>query len=290
MKRPSFQFYPADWKKDAALQSCSLAAQGLWINILCIAHECQPYGHLTVNGKPMLVPQIARLVGVSSRECERLLTELHSSGVAAMADDGSVYSRRMVRDEAIRSARAEGGKAGSEHGVKGAEHGHKGGRPKKVRGVSEPPKEPPPSSSSSSSSSTSVSPGEAVKVCLALKAAGIANVNPSNPRLSMLVEAGATAPEFVAMAAKATGKSDAFSYVLACVEGERKRAAETGGVIHRGELRVIGPPAPASESVEEYQRRVAAERAADQERMAQQSGPAPEVLEKLRGLRGRIIN
>lgn len=156
MKRPAFQFYPADWRKDMALQSCSVAARGLWIDILCIAHECEPYGHLTVNGRPMSAAQIGRHTGLTQRECERLLAELADAGVSSSTDEGVIFSRRMVRDEDLRNRRAEGGKAGSEHGAKGAEHGSKGGRPAKVRGVSEPPSEPPPSSSSSSSSSTSV--------------------------------------------------------------------------------------------------------------------------------------
>ncbi len=164
MKRPAFQFYPADWRKDAALQSCSLAAQGLWVNMLCIAHECEPYGHLTINGRAMTEAQIARLVGVSLRECERAIAELVLAGVVSRTDEtadcgeGVFYSRRMVRDEDVRNRRAEGGKAGSEHGVKGAAHGAKGGRPAKVRGVSKPPIEPPPSSSSSSSSSEEIPP------------------------------------------------------------------------------------------------------------------------------------
>lgn len=151
MKRPAFQFYPADWRKDAALQSCSLAAQGLWINALCIAHECEPYGHLTINGQPMTPAQLGRLVGASAKEAAALVDELVVAGVASKTDGGALYSRRMVRDEDLRTRRAEGGKAGSEHGAKGAEHGSKGGRPPKGRGVSEPPLEPPPSSSSSSS-------------------------------------------------------------------------------------------------------------------------------------------
>lgn len=154
-KRPAFQFYPADWRKDMALQSCSVAARGLWIDMLCIAHECDPYGHLTVNGKPMTAAQIGRHTGLTERECARLVAELESAGVVSRAEDGALYSRRMVRDEDLRSRRAEGGKAGSEHGAKGAEHGSKGGRPKKERGDSKPPLEPPPSSSSSSSSSPS---------------------------------------------------------------------------------------------------------------------------------------
>ena len=73
MKRPAFQFYPADWRKDVELQSCSMAAQGLWINAMCIAHECEPYGHLTVNGRPMTAAQIGRHTGLTQREAEKLL-------------------------------------------------------------------------------------------------------------------------------------------------------------------------------------------------------------------------
>lgn len=153
MKRPAFQFYPADWRKDMALQSCSVAARGLWIDLLCIAHECEPYGHLTVNGRPMTAAQIGRHTGLTQRECERLLAELADAGVSSSTDEGVIFSRRMVRDEDLRSRRAEGGKAGSEHGSKGAEHGAKGGRPRKETGDKKPPLKPPPSSSSSSSSS-----------------------------------------------------------------------------------------------------------------------------------------
>lgn len=163
MKRPASQYYWGDWRSDAALQSCSLAARGLWHEMNCIMHDCEPYGHLVIGGRPMQAPQLARLVGVSPRECTALLAELEEAGVFSRTADGAVFSRRMVRDERVRNARADGGKAGSEHGAKGASHGIKGGRPKKPKGGFEGGLEtplsgaekPPPSSSSSSSSSAS---------------------------------------------------------------------------------------------------------------------------------------
>ena len=112
MKRPAFQFYPSDWRKDMALQSCSVAARGLWIDMLCIAHECDPYGHLTVNGRPMDAAQIARHAGISERECKKLIEELDFSGVTSRTENGAIFSRRMVRDEDIRQRRAIGGQAG----------------------------------------------------------------------------------------------------------------------------------------------------------------------------------
>ncbi|WP_052573898.1 hypothetical protein [Haloferula sp. BvORR071] len=160
-KRPAFQFYPADWRKDAALQSCSVAARGLWIEMMCIAHECLPYGHLTVNGKPMARTQIARLTGMGEATFKRLLGELIQAGVCSVAEDGTIFSRRMVRDETLRAKRVEGGQAGGVHGPKGKEHGSKGGRPAQSRGDLNPPfpteKYPPLKPSPSSSTSTSSS-------------------------------------------------------------------------------------------------------------------------------------
>ena len=112
MKRPSFQFYPSDWRKDPALSSCSLAARGLWIELMCIAHEASPYGYLAINGKPMTDAQISRMVGVSPAVLNKSLMELEEAGVFSRDDSGVIFSRRMVKDEHIRSIRASAGKAG----------------------------------------------------------------------------------------------------------------------------------------------------------------------------------
>ncbi len=165
MKRPSFQFYPADWRKDMGLQSCSVAARGLWMDMLCIAHECEPYGHLTVNGKAMTVAQIGRHTGLTPKACKELLDELEQAGVSSRTEEGVIFSRRMVRDEVAREQRAELGRQhgarGAAFGAMGGEHGKKGGRPRAENPGSEPPQKPPqkppqnplPSSSSSSSPS-----------------------------------------------------------------------------------------------------------------------------------------
>lgn len=152
MKRPSFQFYPSDWRNDAGLTLCSLEARGLWIEMICIMHAAEPYGHLCAAGRPLNARDLARLVGESERDVKRMLEELTRNNVCSV-QDGAFFSRRMVRDEELREARAAGGKAGSEFGYLGAEHGKKGGRPRKETGDKKPPLEPPPSSSSSSSPS-----------------------------------------------------------------------------------------------------------------------------------------
>jgi hypothetical protein len=145
-KRPSFQFYGADWLTDPELRSCSIGARGMWVDMLCIASKSQPYGHLVINGKGMTDGQIVNAIGGSST---RLLRELESSGVFSRTADGTIYSRRMVRDEETRNAQARGGELGAQHGAKGAAHGAKGGRPRKETGDKEPPsqaQDKPPSS------------------------------------------------------------------------------------------------------------------------------------------------
>ena len=112
MKRPAFQFYPADWRKDPALSACSLAARGLWIELMCIAHESGTYGVLSINGKPMAPAQIARMVGESPSVVTKLLAELEDVGVFSRDEQGCIYSRRMVKDEHVRNVRADAGRLG----------------------------------------------------------------------------------------------------------------------------------------------------------------------------------
>lgn len=103
MKRPAFQFYPKDWRADVALQSCSLTARGLWLELCLLMHECEPYGHLTkATGHALPDESAARLVRIELRDYRRLLAELEAAGVSSRLPDGVLYSRRMVRDEVER--------------------------------------------------------------------------------------------------------------------------------------------------------------------------------------------
>ena len=56
------KFYWSDWADDPALALCSLAAQGLWMRLLCIAAQGTPYGHVNINGKPPSVIDLAKLM------------------------------------------------------------------------------------------------------------------------------------------------------------------------------------------------------------------------------------
>ena len=108
-KRPSFQFYPGDWLHDASLRTCSVGARGAWIDMICLMHQGTPYGYLKVNHKVILPPNLARILGVNLPELEGWLHELETAGVFGRDEENCIYSKRMIRDEAIRKARADGG-------------------------------------------------------------------------------------------------------------------------------------------------------------------------------------
>lgn len=97
-RAPWMKFYGADWRANAQLRMCSLAARGLWIEMLCLAHEAEPYGHVLIAGRVPSAAQLAIQVGALPREVEKLIAELEAAGVFDRSHAGAVVSRRMVRD------------------------------------------------------------------------------------------------------------------------------------------------------------------------------------------------
>jgi hypothetical protein len=75
-RMPWIKFRLGDWSTDPALQSRSIAARGLWIEMLCLATQGQPYGHVSIKvGEPMAVARIAVACRVPVAEREALLQE-----------------------------------------------------------------------------------------------------------------------------------------------------------------------------------------------------------------------
>jgi hypothetical protein len=112
-KNPAFQFYPKDWRSDIELQSCSLEAKGLWIELLCIMHQGTPYGYLTTNtGDKPTDNQIAKWVGIHPVKYRKLLTELLHRKVAKTDEQGRIYCKRMLEDQRLREIRRQAGLKG----------------------------------------------------------------------------------------------------------------------------------------------------------------------------------
>lgn len=130
MRRPSFQFYPADWRSNAKLGRCSRAERGDWIELICLLHDSEEYGVLR-----WPLEDIAKAIGCQVADLRRgLITKAVLKGADVgerckpfvyvprhagkdgppvtliPEDDGPVwYSSRMVRDEYIRTNRAAQG-------------------------------------------------------------------------------------------------------------------------------------------------------------------------------------
>lgn len=125
MKRPAFQFYPADWRNNAKLRRCSPAARGAWMDVLCVLHDSDEYG---VCRWPLA--DLAQSAGVATK----LIKELVEKDVLKGADKGAAaynytprhagkagepvtlvepkdgpcwYCSRFVRDEWIRQRRGQ---------------------------------------------------------------------------------------------------------------------------------------------------------------------------------------
>src|SRR5579872_7472240 len=105
--RPWLKWYPSDWRADAGVRLCSLAARGLWIELLGYMHESPTPGYLLVGGKAPNNQQLAALVGADKAMVAKAVAELEAHGVFSRTDEGTIYSRRMVND----NGRAEGGRA-----------------------------------------------------------------------------------------------------------------------------------------------------------------------------------
>lgn len=128
MGRPSFQFYPADYRNNAKLRRCSWAARGAWMEVMGLFHDSDEYGLLRWPLK-----EIAQAIGCPVS----LLNELTGKGVLKGSDRGAIeaftytpfsgrqagptvvliaaqtgpiwYCSRMVRDEYIRQKKANHG-------------------------------------------------------------------------------------------------------------------------------------------------------------------------------------
>ena len=101
MTTAPIQFDPSAWLGERALRAASLAARGLWIDILTLAAESPIRGELRfTDGKPIPTEDLARIVGEKPSVVEGLIEELERRCIFDRAEDGAIVSRRMVREAA----------------------------------------------------------------------------------------------------------------------------------------------------------------------------------------------
>lgn len=124
---PWSKFFWDDWESDQGLRLCSLAAQGIWMRMLCVCARHEPRGYLAINGQPLEVKDVAQLAGVDATEAATLMDELDRRGVFSRNRKGCIYSRRMIRDD----KRSKEGRKNKKRGL--------------LQSVEKPKEKPPPS-------------------------------------------------------------------------------------------------------------------------------------------------
>lgn len=134
-KRPSIQFYPADWRNNAKLRRCSWAARGVWIELIGLLHDSDEYGVLrwplreiaqALGAQPKDLNELVTkgvLYGCATGDCEPMVYTPRSGRVAGdpvllvPAQPGPIwYSPRLVRDEYIRTKRGSSTRFGEGEG------------------------------------------------------------------------------------------------------------------------------------------------------------------------------
>ncbi|KKM05539.1 hypothetical protein LCGC14_1753050 [marine sediment metagenome] len=94
-RRPSLQFYPADWRKDPQLQMCSMSTQGIWINLLCIMWESETEGEITGREEELI-----HLIGCTQSDFVKFTEEIkrHNFGDVTFCNNNvTIINRRMKR-------------------------------------------------------------------------------------------------------------------------------------------------------------------------------------------------
>jgi hypothetical protein len=98
MPQNYIKFYGNDWRSDPRLRVCSAASRGVWIDLITFMMEAEPFGYLLINDKQPTPEQIGMLTCTPPQVVKKALVELEEAGVFSRCEDGTIYSRRMVRD------------------------------------------------------------------------------------------------------------------------------------------------------------------------------------------------
>ena len=115
-RQPWFKWYCDNWLGEPRLKMVSRAARSLWVDMLNLMHQAEPGGFLIVANVPLKTPElVAKATGDSIEEIAPLFRELEVAGlfsrvgdrvmpedVAALipsnVEQGTILSRKMLRD------------------------------------------------------------------------------------------------------------------------------------------------------------------------------------------------
>src|SRR5690349_14282007 len=92
--RPSFQFYPRDWRTSIKLQRCSSAARGSWVDVMCVLHDADEYGVARFTLK-----ELAKLAGAKPAHVRELVDRGVLKGSDFAIEEAFIYVPRSGRKD-----------------------------------------------------------------------------------------------------------------------------------------------------------------------------------------------
>ena len=116
---PWFKFNPADWLTDIDLRSCSCAARGTLVDLMCLAHRNENYGTFMSEDTPKERRKIAKSLSISIRTFDKHLSDLLHMSRICLSDDGHMYIKRMQDDHAKADKDSENGSKGGNPAIVG---------------------------------------------------------------------------------------------------------------------------------------------------------------------------
>lgn len=117
MKMPWMQFHTRDWLDNKELRRCSVTARSILADLMCLAHEGEPYGYLCDKFGPLSDEFMAARCFVDLAEFRHAVIELVRFERVS-EHDGKYFIKRMVEDFEVREKRAIGGKLGGNPNLK----------------------------------------------------------------------------------------------------------------------------------------------------------------------------
>lgn len=96
--KPYVKWYGRDWIGDTSLRMAGPELRGIWIDMLCMMMQGDPYGHLAISGRSMTDSEVASVIGISESAYKGYLYRLFELNIPSRTDCGMIYSRRLVRE------------------------------------------------------------------------------------------------------------------------------------------------------------------------------------------------
>ena len=96
---PWMKFWIGDWLR-SPISSCSAEAQVLWIRLMMIAHNGQPYGTLRIKGVRITDAHLANRCCLTPKRYAELIEEIESVDVPKRDEEDCYIWPQMQRDHA----------------------------------------------------------------------------------------------------------------------------------------------------------------------------------------------